>query len=326
MDPAALFRSVSDASRLRLLRLLAQEELNVQELVAITRLSQPRVSKHLGILRGQGWLRQRKEGTWSWQRTVAPENFPAGPDVFAQVLQVSALVPEAAVDDARLQGILADRRARTRDFFAGIADRWDLIRTRYEHPDIRLGVLGGLVDPRLKVLDIGTGTGAMLPVLGAAADLMIALDNSESMLARARALCLGAGLDRVRFTRADVARLPFADGAFDACCCSMVLHHVARPGQAVGEMARVLGPGGRLMITAFCRHRQEWMREELAHQWLGFDRAEIEAYLLEADLEPVGYLVRGRSPAPGAGTAGDHDGGLVQWPDVFLSTARKKDR
>lgn len=318
-DPAALFQSVSDASRLRLLRLLSREELNVQELVRITGHSQPRVSKHLALLRDQGWITQRREGTWSWYRAVSPADFPAGEALFNQVINAAGAVSGAEGDNGLLQVILAERMARARDVFAGIAHRWDDIRQEYEHPDIRLGSLAALVDSSLRVLDIGTGTGAMLPVFGGAVDLVVALDNSRAMLGRARDLCREQELDTVRFCNADVAGLPFVDGAFDAVNCSMVLHHVARPSEAMAEMARVTRPGGRVMVTAFSPHDQAWMRDELAHQWLGFSEADMVAHMAGAGLRMNTYLVRSRQVAAAHANGQNGKNGKLKWPDVVLA-------
>ncbi len=322
-DPAALFQSVSDVSRLRLLRLLCRHELNVQELVKITDLSQPRVSKHLGVLRDQGWLQQRREGTWSWYRAVPADGFGPGRVLFDQIAAAADAVADAAADDRRLSAVLAERRARARDFFAGLADRWDDIRTAYEHPDIRLGAVAALVDRRLRVLDIGTGTGAMLPVFAGAAGEVVALDNSEAMLERARVLCAGEGLDNVTLCSGDLVRLPFADAHFDACHCAMALHHVADPAAAVAEMGRVVRPGGVVTLSAFLPHEQHWMRDELAHHHLGFAREEIEAHLRAAGLQPETYVARGkRASAPADARPGPGRPEL-DWPDVFLATARK---
>jgi 2-polyprenyl-3-methyl-5-hydroxy-6-metoxy-1,4-benzoquinol methylase len=325
-SPAALFQSVSDESRLRLLRLLGNQELNVQELVQITGLSQPRVSKHLAVLRKQGWIKQRREGTWSWYATVSAAEFGPGEQIFRQISTAADMVPHSAADDGRLGIVLKNRQAKAKDFFSGIADRWDTIREEFEHPDIRIGAISALVTPKLKILDIGTGTGAMLPVFAAAAETVVALDNSEAMLARARALCRTEGLENVQFCNADVGDIPFADALFDACNCSMVLHHVVQPEAALAEMARVVRPGGHLMVTAFCRHEQTWMRDELAHQRLGFDRSEMEDLFADAGLALTSYLVRGRSP--GLRTVSDSVGpgaGKLKWPEVFLATGIKRD-
>jgi len=320
VEPAALFQSVSDPSRLRLLRLLQGRELNVQELVRITGLSQPSVSKHLALLRDQGWLSQRREGTWSWHRAVRPAEFPGGQDLFDQILRAAEGVAEASADDQGLAAVLAEREERDRDFFAGIADRWDDLRGQFEHPDIGLHALAALVAPGLAILDIGTGTGAMLPVFSAAAGRVVALDNSEAMLARARTLCRQARLDNVEFCLADVGDIPFPDGSFDACNCSMVLHHVEDPAAALGEIARVVRPRGTVLVTAFRRHDLTWMRDELAHRRLGFARDEIEDLFRGAGLRPTSWLERGRRDEP-AGNGGA--AGRIAWPDVFLAVGAK---
>jgi ArsR family transcriptional regulator len=322
-DPAALFQSVSDPSRLRLLRLLAGRELNVQELVRTTGLSQPRVSKHLAVLRDQGWITQRREGTFSWYETADPQTFAPGEDLFRLVLATASLVAEAAGDDRILSGVLAERQARRRDFFAGIAHRWDEIRQEYEHPDIRLDTLGALVDPRLRVLDIGTGTGAMLPVFDRHVALTVALDSSAAMLARAGDLSRTEGLSGIRFCNGDVSGLPFQDGTFDAINCSMVLHHVPDPAAAVAEMTRVLTEQGRIMVTGFCPHGEEWMRDELAHRWLGFSRDQLQDFFCQARLQLSGFLVRGRRVDQEGPATKDPTGKAIAWPEVFLATGRR---
>jgi SAM-dependent methyltransferase len=319
-DPVALFQSVSDATRLRLLRLLTRDELNVQELVRLTGLSQPGVSRHLAVLRDQGWLVQRREGTWNWYRAADPDLTPAGPVLFAQVLAAAGRVEGAAADDRALALVQADRRARGRDRFAGIADRWDDLRAGYEHPDLRLGALGALAPAGLRVLDIGTGTGAMLPVFALADAWTVALDASGAMLARARARAAEQALADVRLCGGDLERLPFGDGVFDLCHGGMVLHHVEAPEAALREMARVVRPGGRVVVTAFVPHEQQWMRDELGYLRLGFAQEEIEAGLRAAGLVPGRWLRRG-SLAP-AGAAGASTPRL-DWPDLFLASGLK---
>ncbi len=319
-DPAALFQSVSDPTRLRLLRLLARDELNVQELVRITGQSQPGVSRHLAVLRDQGWLAQRREGTWNWYRTQAPAATAAGPELFALVLAAAARLEEAAGDDRALALVQADRRARARDRFAGIADRWDELRAGYEHPDLRFGALGALVPAGRTVLDIGTGTGAMLPVFAAADTWVVALDSSPVMLARARANALAQDLRQTRFCGGDLGRLPFRDGAFDLCHGGMVLHHVEDTVAALREMARVVRPGGSVAVTAFAPHEQNWMRDELGYLRLGFAREEIEGGLRAAGLLPGRWLCR-RAAGGGAAAAAPP---RLEWPDLFLATGSRQ--
>ncbi len=323
--PEALFQAVGERNRLRLLRLLRQEELNVRELVAILGLKQPAVSKHLAVLREAGWLRLRREGTWNWYEAAPPADFAGGAALMQEVMRTADTLTEAAGDDEVLDRVLSDRERRAQDFFAGIAERWDSIRAAYEHADIQAGVVAALAAPGLEVVDIGTGTGALLPLLAGAADRIVAVDSSESMLARARRLCEEQGLAGVTFRLADIQELPFAEGRFAAAHCSMVLHHVARPARAVAEMARVVRPGGKVVVIAFTQHDLTWMREELAHQRLGFAREEIEEMLSAAGLRLRRYLVRGvlsnreLPEHPAIRRQGEN----WAWPDVFLAEAVK---
>ena len=325
--PAETFKAVGDPTRLRLLRLLARTELNVQEMVQILGLSQPGVSKHLKLLRDAGWLRQRKEGTWSWYALVDEADFAAGTGFHRVVLEAARRAPEAAPDDAALQQVLAERDRRAGTFFADAAETWDQIRPAFDHPDVQAAAVGALAPAGLELVDIGTGTGALLPLLAATGARVTAVDASAAMLTRARALCEREGLDDVVFEQADIQDLPFADDRFDAAYCSMVLHHVARPGRALREMARVVRPGGLVVVMAFTRHNLVWLREELAHQWLGFSRDEMEDFLARTGLRTVRYLERGlsqlavaRETLPPGLRGRDTD-----WPDVFLCVGVKQE-
>ncbi|MFO7654666.1 MAG: metalloregulator ArsR/SmtB family transcription factor [Candidatus Krumholzibacteriia bacterium] len=321
-DPAAIFQALSDPTRLRLLRLLRRDELTVQDLVRILEMSQPRISKHLAILRDTGWAIQRREGTWSWYRTVEPGAFPGGRQLAEQVLRAADRVAEAGADDAGLALVQREREEKARDFFAGVAERWDQIRSEYEHPDLHLGALSALVPRRQRVVDIGTGTGALLPLLAAAVDRVVAVDSSAAMLMRARQLCLRQGLAHVDFQQADVRALPLADSSCDAAYGAMVLHHVPRPEDALAEMVRVVRPGGQVVVVAFTRHDLQWLRDELAHQRLGFAREEMEALLRGAGLVPRSWMVRSPAASAGRPPAG-RSGRRWRFPDVFLAVAEK---
>lgn len=324
MDPAGTFQAIGESTRLRLLRLLARQELNVQELVAILEMRQPSVSRHLGVLREAGWAVQRREGTYSWYRATAPAGVPDGADLQRTVTVIADQVAEAADDDRRLASVLAERELRRRELFAGLADHWDRVRSRFEHPDLHAGMVAALVPPGLRVIDVGTGTGALLPVLARAAERVVAVDQSQALLDRARSRCRDAGCANVSFQRADVRALPFPDGAFAAAYASMVLHHVDDPGQALRELARVTAPGGRVVVVDFTSHDLQWMRDELAHRWLGFTPEELAAWAADAGLEPVQWLQRPRlfDPKEEASPAGGSRDGLI-WPDALLMVARR---
>lgn len=320
-DPAHLFQSLSDPVRLRLLRLLVREELHVQELVAITGLSQPRVSKHLGLLRKQGWVDQRKEGTRSWYRARSGDDAPGGMALLPSVLTLAGELPEASGDDERLVHALGARQAQAKAFFSAMADRWETIRLRYAQPEFDLGLMGGLAQPEARVLDVGTGGGALLPEFAATGARVMAVDLSLPMLVRARKRCRGQAAGEVDFCCGAAEALPVGDGVCDVVQCAMVLHHVAQPGRVVAELARVLRPGGRLAVTSFCAHHQEWMRSELAHQWLGFERTEMERFFRLAHVTPGRWLQRGPRSPDGSGNGSGPN--AADWPEVFLMTGIK---
>ncbi len=307
--------------RLRLLRLLARQELNVQELVAITGLSQPRVSKHLGILRQQEWVAQRREGTWSWYQACVPTLIPQGRVLFDQVLQLADSVADCAADDEGLAIALSARQAKARAFFSDMADRWETISRQYANSDLERGLIGALAEPGVKVLDVGTGTGALLPELVACGAWVVALDHSVPMLVKARGRCRGQEDQAVGFCAGEAGSLPLQSDSFDVVSGAMILHHAARPRQVIAEMARVTRPGGRVTVTSFVAHDQEWMREELAHQWLGFAQSELEYFYRSAGLEPTRWLQRGPQPAERNGSG--HGASAPNWPDVFLISGVK---
>jgi ubiquinone/menaquinone biosynthesis C-methylase UbiE/DNA-binding transcriptional ArsR family regulator len=320
MGAEMLFQAVGERTRLRLLRLLSREELNVQELVATLEVAQPSVSKHLGVLRDAGWVRQRREGTFSWYRLVAADGFAGGEELHRAVTAIATGLPDCGDDDERLAAVIAAREARSRESFAGVADDWDRIRGQYDHPDLQTGVVAALVPPGLRIADVGTGTGALLPVLAATGADVVAVDHSIAMLARARRRCRDAGHARVAFQQADVLALPFADGAFDAVYCSMVLHHVAMPAQALAELTRIVRPGGAVVLIDFTRHSLTWMRDQLGHRWLGFNLEEMAALQAAAGLEPGRTIVRRRTAADGDAAAREN----FAWPEVFLAQAIRR--
>lgn len=318
-DPVQTLQAVSDSTRLRLVRLLLREEMNVQELVAVLELRQPSVSRHLAVLRDAGWVDQRREGTFSWYR-AANHGDPELRRVVAQLADQLAL---ARGDDGRLGAVIAEREARGRELFAGVADHWDRIRQQYEHPDLQVGVVAALVPRGLKVVDVGTGSGALLPLLAGSGAEVVAVDHSVALLERARRRCRDAGVAGVCFQQADVRDLPFADASFDAAYSSMVLHHLPRPAAAIRELARVVRPGGRVVVVEFSRHNLSWMRDELAHRWLGFQREDLAGWLQECGLVLERWLQRRRTADDDSDltASGGRDG--FNWPDVVLAVATK---
>ena len=177
-------------------------------------------------------------------------------------------------------------------YFEQVADEWDTLRAGYFRESVRdAAIAKAYLRPEMVVADIGTGTGFLAAGLAPLVSQVIAVDGSAAMLEAARRNLSTCGNVTIRL--ADGAELPFEDGSLDAVFANMYLHHCTDPQAAVTEMVRVLRPGGRLVITDMDHHDHEWMRSEMADEWLGFDRGQIKAWLREAGL--VNVLVDGTS-------------------------------
>lgn len=298
-DWISRFRALGDETRMDLLAALKGEELSVGELAEVVSAAQPGVSRHLAALRDAGLVVARKQGAATYYRMVPGEPLLEG----ALGAELGRRAAELGLP-ARVERIVARRRAREEAFFDRQAESWDSLRAQLFAESAALSSLVPLVPRGLAVADIGTGTGGMLPYLGEFADRIVAVDLSAEMLRRARARAKSLGLERVEFVKADLAALPLPDGGLDAAFAALVLHHAASPARAVHEMARILGPGGTLVVTDLVSHGHEWLREEHGDVWLGFGRDEIVGHLSRAGLSDVRYKVVSRAEVSGKGPAG----------------------
>jgi ubiquinone/menaquinone biosynthesis C-methylase UbiE len=172
------------------------------------------------------------------------------------------------------------------EYFEQVADKWDTLRGGYFPESVRdAAIAKAYLRPEMIVADIGTGSGFVAAGLAPLVRHVYAVDGSTAMLETARRNLSTCGNVTVKL--ADGAALPFDDSSLDAVFANMYLHHYPDPMAAIAEMVRVLRPGGRLVLTDLDRHAHEWMREEMADEWLGFDRAQVKAWLREAGLVNV---------------------------------------
>jgi ArsR family transcriptional regulator len=282
----AALRAVAEPSRLRLLILCARGELTVSELAQILGQSQPRVSRHLKLLCEAGLLDRFREGSWVFYR------LSAGSTANALARHLVAVCGESdetvALDLQRLAAIKRQRAELAAAYFRENAAQWDRIRSLYvDEREVEAALLEIIAAeaPR-DLLDIGTGTGRMLEVLGPRAVHALGIDQSREMLAVARVNLERAGLDNGIVRLGDMYQLPLADAGFDAVVIHQVLHYADRPAAAIAEAARVLRSGGVLVLVDFAPHALEFLREEQAHRRLGFSDAEIADWCGAAGLEP----------------------------------------
>jgi ArsR family transcriptional regulator len=285
-----IFRSLADATRLRILALLRSMELSVGELAQVLGQSQPRVSRHVKILCDAGLAERRKEGSWVFVALGAPERV-APVTAALDAWHAGAADHWTVADSARLAAVRADRAASANEWFEAHAGEWDAIRSLHVAEDqveaamarvLGLGEKDGT--PLGALIDIGTGTGRMLELFAPAASSALGIDRSSEMLRLARAKLQGVANAELR--QADLYALPMADGAADVAILHHVLHFAQQPGAAIMEAARVLGPGGRLLIADFAPHEREELRTRDAHTRLGFSDEQMLGWFEAAGLLP----------------------------------------
>ena len=278
-------RAAGEPTRLRLLALLAHSELTVTELTQILRQSQPRVSRHLKLLCEAGLLERFREGSWVFYRL-------AGNGPVAELAEVlSGLIPQEdliiARDMERLEAVRLARAEKAAAYFRANAEEWDRIRSLYVPEDkVEQAMLdlGGATEMEL-VADLGTGTGRMLELFGPKAKAGLGIDLSPAMLALARAQLAQQSLQHCSVRQGDLYDLPMQDGTVDLVTLHMVLHYLDDPAASIAEAARVLKPGGRLLIADFAPHELDFLRDSHAHRRLGFSEGEVNEWLADAGLK-----------------------------------------
>lgn len=295
MRTEAVFRALADLSRLRILRLLGSMELAVGEVAQVLGQSQPRVSRHIGILCDAGLAERRREGSWTFVRACA-----VPPNVTTLCGGSLRLLAEAEVDDPAFAATCAaDRRklAEIRKFreeeaqayFARHAGDWDELRRLHSSDEAVEDALGRALGTKSlgRLLDIGTGTGRMAELLAERTDHIVALDKSLAMLRVARAKLQHLPAESVELVQGDFASLPFGAASFDTVLFHQVLHFAQSPDAVLAEAARVTVPGGRIAIVDFAAHQHEELRERHAHARLGFEDAQMEILLSGAGFAPA---------------------------------------
>ncbi|MGE5477775.1 MAG: ArsR/SmtB family transcription factor [Bacteroidales bacterium] len=279
-------RAAAEPTRLRLLSLLSQGDLTVSEITHILGQSQPRVSRHLKLMCEAGLLDRFPEGAWVFYRVAARG---AGAALARSLLSLlPAGDPVLALDQQRLEAVRAARATKAQDYFTANAERWHEIRGLHvDDAEVERALAATIGGRTIRdLVDMGTGTGRVLEVLSPRIERGIGIDLSREMLAVARANLERASLRHCMVRQGDITQLPLPAASADMVTIYQVLHYAVDPAAVVAEAARVLQPGGLLVVVDFAPHQLEALRDEHAHRRLGFTDDEVAGWLRAAGLEP----------------------------------------
>ncbi|HEV2276295.1 MAG TPA: metalloregulator ArsR/SmtB family transcription factor [Acidobacteriaceae bacterium] len=289
MTPPSIVKSLrvlADASRLRMLLMLQQEELSVAELQDILLMGQSTISTHLSQMKHAGLVEDRRAGKNILYRSKRPDkgNDSAGellPQLAPLLEQAAREIPEAAVDQAALQIALSKRRDKTRAFFDEMAGR---LGREYVPGRSWKSIAETLLQllPPMVIADLGAGEGALSLLLAQSATQVIAVDNSDRMVELGAELAAREGAGSLEYRKGDMEDVPIANSSVDLALFSQSLHHAIHPERAVHEAWRILKPGGRIAVLDLVKHRFEEARELYADLWLGFSEVELQSLLSKA--------------------------------------------
>ena len=294
METAALLRLLGDPTRLRLLRLLSAESLNVSELTGVLGLAQSGVSRHLGLLRDAGLVTEDRAGAFSWYRLSDEFAGDAGALVPLRAWlaeEFKQVTPETRADDARLEEV---RRVRKESFSAHSLfgdERRQLVPGRSWAAWSRAL---GLLLPAVDVADLGCGEGYLTMEAARWARKVTAVDRSKDVLARGRDLARRRKLGNITWKQGELEKLPIPDRTIDVALLSQALHHAEHPDRAVAEAWRILKPSGRVLILDLREHAETWVRTKLGDRWLGFSEARLTQLLKDAGFKRVDVRVGAR--------------------------------
>jgi ArsR family transcriptional regulator len=299
---------LADATRSRMLLLLDRNELTVSELCAVLQLPQSTVSRHLKTLLDAGWVTSRKEATSRYYTLMADSRGPAARRVWVVLRDQFGTSAAADQDARRLKTVISGRQTKSREFFESAAGQWDKLREELFGRASHLQALPGLLDPQWTVGDLGCGTGHAASALAPFVQRVLAVDRSGEMLQAARRRL--REYPNVEVRRGELESLPIGDAELDAATLLLVLHHLSGPADALREAARVLKPGGRILICDMLPHEREEYRQQMGHIWLGFGEDQIRGLLVAAGFSGVKIVPLASNTA-------------AKGPALFVASARK---
>lgn len=289
-------RALSDATRLRIISLLEKDELSVNELQEITRMGQSRISTHLGLLQDSGLVDSRKEGKRSFYKLETSGNGGAS-EVTRLAIKGAKELPEHASDQINLKRILNRRREQAQVYFNQVAGRFDRVygpgRSWQAFGHLLLRIL-----PPLTVADLGAGEGLLSELLARRCKKVIAVDNSEKIVAFGAAKAKKNNLKNLEFRLGDLQNPPVETESVDLVILSQALHHAQEPAKAIAAAHHILKTAGQVMILDLARHQFEQAHQLYGDRWLGFAESELQEWLEKAGFKKIEISVVAREDQP----------------------------
>jgi ubiquinone/menaquinone biosynthesis C-methylase UbiE/DNA-binding transcriptional ArsR family regulator len=300
--------ALADPTRCRMLLLLEKHELTVGELCAVLQMPQSSVSRHLKTLADDDWVTSRRDGTSRFYSMAVDDLGSAAGRLWPLIREQVTGTSSAGQDARRLKGVVARRRVTSQQFFATAAGKWDRLREDLFGDTFYLWAVLGLIDSSIAVGDLGCGTGQLSHTVAPYVARVVAVDASADMLAAARQRL--ADTNNVDLRQGELESLPIEDGELHAAMLSLVLHYSPDPARALAEVARVVRPGGRVLVVDMLPHDRADYQQQMGHVWLGFSEKQIVKFLTGAAFQDV--RVRALPADPDA-----------RGPALFAAVARK---
>lgn len=287
-SPVALepLSTLADSTRSRLLLVLERHEMTVSELCAVLQLPQSTISRHLKVLGDEQWVENRADGTSRYYR-IGRSPDPWAHRLWQVVRERVAETPGARSDESREGAVLASRRLRSREYFATVAGVWESVREELFGRRFDLHLVLALLDPSMVVGDLGCGAGHVTALVAPSVRRVEAVDGSAEMLAAAADRMRGA--PNVTLHLAELEQLPLPDGELDVALLALALPYVADPARVLAEAARVVRPGGRVVVLDMQPHDRDELQQRMGHVWRGFSAEQTSAWLSAAGLAHARY-------------------------------------
>jgi ArsR family transcriptional regulator len=291
-------RALSDATRLRIMALLEQEELSVNELQEITRMGQSRISTHLGLLQESSLVNSRREGKRTFYRVNTPSpSGPAADEFIALAIRGAKELPEYNSDQINLRRVITRRREQAQVYFNQVAGRFDRVygpgRSWQAFGHLLLRIL-----PPLVVADLGSGEGLISELLARRCKKVIAVDNSEKIVAFGAAKAKKNNLKNLEFRQGDLQHPPIEPDSVDLAILSQALHHAEEPSQAVVSAYKIIKPGGQIIILDLAKHTFDRSQDLYGDRWLGFAESDLQHWLEQAGFKKVEISIVAREDEP----------------------------